>query len=72
MEKDKLGKQKGRAVADEFRAALVSLRETHVEFEKDIIGGFGIRPIKVESKIRIDLLNQIIKLYDRHSQKILR
>ncbi len=32
---------------DDFRDLLVGLRETHIEFEKDIVGGFGISLIEI-------------------------
>lgn len=54
---------------DKFRNQLVKMIDTHREFQKDILGGAGIRPISVESKIRADILDTVLILYDKHQNK---
>lgn len=51
---------------DEFKSELIKLRDSHRESEKDFNGGIGIRPIHTESKLKADLIDTIIKLYDKH------
>ncbi len=51
---------------DEFREKLISMLDTHREFQKDTLGGVGIRPIVVESKIRCDILEDVLRIYDKH------
>lgn len=51
---------------DEFRQRIVKLREAYRVFEEDIYAGKGIRPISVESKIKADLLDVVLNMYDDH------
>ena len=49
---------------DDFRTQIVSLQETYLEFAADRYAGKGIRPISVESKIKADLLANVLTIYD--------
>jgi len=49
---------------NEFRTRIVKLQEAYLEFAADRYAGKGIRPISVESKIKADLLDNVLTIYD--------
>lgn len=51
---------------DKFRQRIKKLREAYRVFEEDVYAGKGIRPISVESKIKADLLDVVLTIYDEY------
>lgn len=51
---------------DEFRQRIIKLSEAYRVFEEDVYAGKGIRPISVESKIKADLLDVVLTIYDEY------
>jgi hypothetical protein len=48
----------------EFRQRIVSLQAAYHEFAADRYAGKGIRPISVESKLKADLLDNVLTIYE--------
>ena len=51
---------------DEFRETLVIFRDNQLRIAKDETAGVGIRIGSSEAKIRVSVLNDVLKIYDRY------
>ena len=51
---------------DDFKDKLIELRASCRMIEKNTSNGTGVLPINETSKVRAELLNSIIVMYDKH------